>query len=107
MGVEYTRIVFSLFAVVFLIILLVYFLKKFKLAKFVGNNKHIRIINSVSIGVKERIILMEVNKVILLVGATPSHIETLYVFNELETASPSEYIDHKKLFSETLNNLTK
>jgi hypothetical protein len=31
---------------------------------------------------------MEVNNTVLLVGSTPNHIETLYVFNELEYTKP-------------------
>lgn len=91
---------------------LVFLLRKFKLAKY-ASNKHIKIVNIVPIGAKERIILLEVNKTILLVGATPSHIETLYVFNELDPAiSQSEFIadvdaNQKNTFMEKLAALTK
>ena len=43
-----------------------------------------KILNTISIGTKEKIILMEVNHRTLLLGSTPTHITTLYVFDEIE-----------------------
>jgi flagellar biogenesis protein FliO len=64
-------------------------MKKFKLANNVGD-RQIKIMNAVSIGAKEKILLVEVNKTVLLLGATPSHIETLYVFHDVtETPAPN------------------
>jgi flagellar biogenesis protein FliO len=59
----------------------------------------------VSIGAKEKMLLVEVNKTVLLIGATPSHIETLYVFNELETEPAVVTSTHKK-FAEQVSSLT-
>jgi flagellar protein FliO/FliZ len=84
MGTEYVHVILSLLAVVALMLGLVFLLKKFKLTRY-AVNKHIKIINIVPVGAKEKIILMEVNNTVLLVGATPNHIETLHVFNELES----------------------
>lgn len=106
MSSEYARIIYSLVIVFGLIFVLLYCLKKFKLTRLVGN-KHINIINSVSIGLKERIMLIEVNKVFLLIGSTPSHIETLYVFNELTPATAEEYTNIKSNFAEQMTKLTK
>ena len=64
-----------------------------------ANNKHIKIINAVSLGTKEKIVLMEVNDVVLLIGATPNHIETLHVFNGL----PKREMD----FAERMAELTR
>lgn len=57
--------------------------RKFKLTKQAAN-KHIKLVNMLSLGTKEKIILLEVNHVFLLIGVTPTHIETLHVFNESE-----------------------
>ncbi len=75
--------ILNLLAVLTFIFVLMYVLKKLKLAKY-AQNRHIRIINSVPIGGKEKILLLEVNNTFLLLGATPNHIETLYVFDELK-----------------------
>lgn len=103
MGSEYGHIILNLVVVLGLIIFLLYLLKKFKFAKK-GGAQHIKIINMVPVGAKEKIILLEVNKAILLIGATPNHIETLYVFNELEALENKSVPAH---FSEQLTALMK
>lgn len=80
---DYTHIALNLLGVIILMVIAVYILKKLKVSKH-PNAKQIKIINTVPIGSKERIILVEVNNTVLLLGATPNHIETLYVFNEPE-----------------------
>lgn len=103
MGSEYTHVIINLFAIIALMFVLVFVLKKIKLSKYVGN-KHINIINVVPIGPKERIILMEVNNLFLLVGATPTHIEKLHVFDHLDLTK-SKQLDQKKNFSELMTKL--
>lgn len=95
--------VFNLGIVLGFMFILLYAGKKLKLRK-ISTNKHVRIINVTPVGVKEKIILLEVNNTILLVGATPNHIETLYVFNELELPKSSTIAatDKKRSFSEQL-----
>ncbi len=96
MGSEYTHVFLNFFVVIALMCVLFYLMRKFKLAKYAGN-KNIKIINVMPIGAKEKVILMEVNNTILLLGSTPNHIETLYVFNELATTE--ENSESKKNFS--------
>lgn len=93
---EYTHIIFNLLAVIALLGVLFFVAKKLRFNKC-PENKKINIINAVSIGAKEKIILLEVNNAILLVGATPMHIETLYVFNENE---PVRELKESKLAKE-------
>lgn len=108
MGSEYAHMISNLIAVITLIFVLVFVMKKLKIAKYAGN-KHIKIINVVPIGPKEKLMLMEVNNVFLLVGATANHIETLYVFNELsaaEVAVEEQLSKNKKIsFSEQFKRL--
>jgi flagellar protein FliO/FliZ len=101
MTTEYTHMLVSLFGVLALLLACVFALRKFKQASNVGN-KQIKILNAVSIGAKEKMLLVEVNKTVLLIGATPSHIETLYVFNELEAGIAPE-----KLFSDQISSITE
>lgn len=86
METEYWHMIFNLLGVIILMVVLFYLLKKVRMVKQ-QPAKHMKIINIVPIGSKEKVILMEVNKTVLLIGATPSHIETLYVFNELDNMS--------------------
>lgn len=100
---EYSHLIVNLFGVIALLFALLYILKKVKTAKH-ASNKHIKIINTVAIGAKERIILIEVNNTTLLVGATPTHIETLHVFKEMQAADymDSEYLDPTNTFAHQL-----
>ena len=87
--------VFNLGIVLGFMFILLYAGKKLKLRKL-STNKHVRIINVTPVGVKEKIILLEVNNTVLLVGSTPNHIGTLYVFNELELPKSSKATTDKK-----------
>lgn len=79
---QYSYVMINLILVISLIFVLVFFIKKFKLGRYT-ENKYIKIHNMVSVGPKEKIILIEINKTALLLGATPNHIEMLYAFDEL------------------------
>lgn len=80
---EYIHFGLNLLAILALMIGLVFVLKKIKQVKYNGNNQ-IKIINAVSVGAKERIVLLEVKGSTLLIGATANHITTLHRFNDLE-----------------------
>lgn len=97
----YSQMILNLAIVLSLMVLLMYVGKKLKSRK-TSHNKHIKIINVTPIGTKEKIILMEVNNTILLVGSTPNRIETLYVFNELEQPKPTTESTEKPNFSDHL-----
>lgn len=107
MGNEYIHVVINLFAVIVLMLVLLFIVKKFKLSKF-GGNKYINIINVVSVGPKEKIILLEINKSYLLLGSTPNHIETLHIFAELDPITPTlnKAISPKNTFSELMTKIT-
>lgn len=81
MEISYLHIILNMLLVIGLIIVCMFTLKKIRAVKY-ANNKSIRVVNVVPIGTKEKIILVEVNNTTLVLGATPNHIETLYVFNE-------------------------
>lgn len=107
MGNEYIHVIVNLFAVLIIMFGLLYVYKKVRTAKFVGK-KHINIVNIVPVGTKEKIILMEVNNTVLLVGATPNHIRTLYVFDEIESIKPGTESQAVKgeTFAEAMKSLT-
>lgn len=105
METEYWHMVFNLLGVVALMLVLLFLLKKIKLTKQVSN-KHIKIINVMPIGSKEKLMLVEVNNMSFLIGATPSHIETLYVFSDMEELQHKSDSDKFKKFMQA-TNLTK
>lgn len=77
---EYMHILLNLFAVLSLIFITLFVLKKIKSNRY-SANKYINIIQVVPVGAKERVILLEANNVFLLVGATPNHITVLHSFD--------------------------
>lgn len=86
-GNEYSHYAINLIGVIILILALMLILKKLKSAQ--GTDyKNIKVLNTVSLGAKERIILIEANNQLLLIGATPNHISTLHVFNNEEEIKP-------------------
>jgi flagellar biogenesis protein FliO len=92
----------SFFDVLTLLRACVFAMRKFKLASNVGN-KQIKILNAVSIGAKEKMLLVEVNKTAPFSWlARHSHIETLSVFNELEAG-----ITPQKKFSDEISSITE
>lgn len=103
---EYSHTALSLLGVLALIIVLMYVLKKIRSSK-TFNHSSIRIINAMSIGTKEKIILVDVNNTLLLIGATPSHIGTLHVFkdNELEVENTHEYNNFKELLAKEVTEI--
>lgn len=72
-------------------------LKKFKFGK-AQSNQYMKLINIMPVGQKEKMLLVEVNNVVLLLGATPSHIETLYVFDGLKPLGDAPVAENQKGF---------
>ncbi len=103
MASQYIHMIVNLLAILAVMFGIILVSKKFKLSKYAGN-KYIKIINMVPVGAKEKIILVEVNQAYLLLGATPNHIETLHVFNELISTPTlvNEQASKKSAFSEHL-----
>jgi flagellar protein FliO/FliZ len=81
METEYLHMIENLVVGLSALLLFAYIVKKIKFGK-TPVDQHIKIIHAIPIGSKEKILLMTVNNTKLLIGATPNHIETLYVFSE-------------------------
>jgi len=79
----------GLAVVVALILGLAWVLKKY--GKLPGNNLvDMKVIGGLSLGTREKAVLIEVENTRLLVGVTPGHIQTLHVLGESD-ASPSSF----------------
>jgi flagellar protein FliO/FliZ len=106
----YVSMLLNLILVLSLILLGTYLLRKFRFNRLTQNNP-IQILNSVSIGSKEKIILLSVNNRCLLVGATHQSIQTLYIFDpDQQQSDMINTLQEEKTFSETmtqLSNVTK
>lgn len=62
------------------IVLTLYVYKKTMLIRFVGDQQ-VQIINQISVGSKERLLLLKINEEVILVGVTPHKISRLHVVN--------------------------
>ncbi len=87
----------GLVVVVALILGLAWILKKYgKLANY--NQADMKILGGLSLGTREKALLIEVENIRLLVGVTPGHIQTLHVLTDVtDKLSPS--------FEKTLNKM--
>lgn len=105
MQLDYTHMIMNLVLMLIVVFILVVALKKIRFSKL-SKGRQITILNTMPIGSKERVILLEVNNTNILIGATPTSISTLHVFNQMDAAKivTDDYLNEMKSFSETLAN---
>ena len=72
-------LVLTLIITIFVLIKKLYKFPAFK--KFVLQDKKIKIIDSINIGARNKIIYIECEGAKIIIGATPNHINLLHVFN--------------------------
>jgi flagellar protein FliO/FliZ len=77
------QIIFSLLMVLAAILLVAWLLKRMNAAQL-GSGNMLRILSSVAIGQRERIVLVEVKDTWLLVGVGPGQIRTLHTLQKQE-----------------------
>ena len=86
------QIVVSFVAVIGFILLLAWLMRR--TGRFgVENNNILKVISSMSLGMREKILLIEVEGVNIVVGIAPGHIRTLHVY---EKNKNSEHQDERK-----------
>ena len=102
---DFSYVYLNLLLVIVFLLFVYYFFKKYKFRKY-SKNSPMRIINTIQVGNKERIILMEVNKTSLLIGATSNHIETLHVFDEPGSHSVEQGNSFSKKFNDAISEST-
>lgn len=76
--IDIMQVVVALLIIIPLILLLVYGLKRYMTATS-RDYSGIQIINQLSLGNKERILVIEIEKVKLIIGVSPYAFNTLYV----------------------------
>jgi flagellar protein FliO/FliZ len=77
------QIIFSLLMVLAAIVLVAWLLKRMNVAQQ-GSGNLLRILGSVAIGQRERIVLVEVNDTWLVVGVGPGQVRTLHTLQKQE-----------------------
>jgi flagellar protein FliO/FliZ len=82
------QVAFSLLLVVALIVLTAWFIRRFSGATL-SRNGALRLLAGISVGQRERIVLVQAGEVQLLLGVAPGEVRTLHVFDKpvlLDTA---------------------
>ena len=77
------QIIFSLLLVLAAVVLVAWLLKRMNVAQH-GAGNLLKILGGVSIGQRERIVLVEVNDTCLVIGVGPGQIRTLHTFQKTE-----------------------
>lgn len=102
------QITFSLLMVLACIIAVAWLLKRMNIAQQ-GTGNLLKVIGSVSIGQRERVVMIEVNDTWLLVGVGPGQIRTLHTMEkteDLQSDSPAPAAADNK-FASLLSSLLK
>jgi flagellar protein FliO/FliZ len=86
-------LVFSLLIVIVAIVILSVVLKRYFLGRMM-NNTNMQVISSLPLGSKERLLLVDVNGKVLLLGVTAQNISNLHEFENF-TAKPRKASTHK------------
>ncbi|QCI22544.1 flagellar biosynthetic protein FliP [Buchnera aphidicola (Macrosiphum gaurae)] len=108
---KFFQIISSLSEIILLILFLSWILKKLSFFKINNMTSSIRIIDRLSIGSQESIVLVEVKRVRLLLGVTTKNITHLYTFSSISKDEKIKKIDdtlfQKKSFNRSLKNFSK
>lgn len=88
------KITLSLFLVLAAIVAVAWLLKRMNVAQQ-GRGNLLKVIGSVAVGQRERIVLVEINETWLLVGVGPGQIRTLHTLAKDDTISPIPDADNQ------------
>lgn len=88
-GGHLLNVTLGLMLIIGLIFGLSWFVKRFSQGPFSGNS-HLKIIATMPLGTRERIVLIDAGGQQLLLGITPTHINTLHTFDIPITANQSD-----------------
>ena len=88
------KITLSLLLVLAAIVAVAWLLKRMNVAQQ-GRGNLLKVISSVAVGQRERIVLIEINETWLLVGVGPGQIRTLHTLAKDDTVSPLPEADNQ------------
>ena len=98
------KITLSLLFVLAAIVAVAWFLKRMNVAQQ-GRGNLLKVIGSVAVGQRERVVLVEIKETWLLVGVGPGQIRTLHTLAKDDSVSPLPDADHQ--FGKILSLLKK
>jgi len=78
---DYFQVIFGFLSVVIMILLFAWFYKKIGGMKW-QSNPNLKIIEALSLGVRDKIVLLQAGDKQILVGLSQGNIRTLYAFDE-------------------------
>jgi flagellar protein FliO/FliZ len=80
---------FALLFVLALLIGLAWFLKRFGPKTFGGGNSNVKLVGALSVGTRERILVVEVGEQWIVVGASPGRMNALATMPRQESGEPA------------------
>ena len=108
---KFYQTISSLSAIILLILILSWFLKKISFFRINNIMSRMKITDRLSVGSQESIILVEVEKVRLVLGVTTKNITHLYTLSSILKDEPMKKTDktlfQKKYFNHSLKNFSK
>lgn len=100
------KMVIGLLFVLMLIFLLAFLFKKYVGSSFIGNNS-LKAIAGVSVGQKERVVLVQVGERQLVVGVAPGQVNMLYALEKGEEVSVSNETNSSAFAEKLKQSLTR
>jgi len=99
-GTQLMSVVFSLLMVLAVILALAWLLRRFGQGGFSGQGD-MKVVASLSLGTRERLVVVDIQGQQLLIGVTPQQIRTLHVFDEpvIDPAQPRSADFRNKLMA--------
>lgn len=98
------QITFSLLLVLGVIVAIAWLLKRLNIAQQ-GTGKILKVIGSVSVGQRERVVLVEVGETWLVVGVGPGQIRTLHTLEKMEDWQVDSPVASENKFGNLLSTM--
>lgn len=107
LSISYVLQIITSFIAVILFILVIAWLMK-KSGRFgASSNKAINIVSSMSLGMREKIVVVNVEDVNIVLGVAPGQIRTLYVLDNAPAAEETADVKEGGAFEKVMGNLLK
>lgn len=104
-GTQLINVVFSLLLIIGVILALAWLLRRFGQGGF-SNQQHMKVLATLPLGTRERLLVVDVSGQQLLLGVTPQQIRTLHVFETpvIDTTQATPSTDFKNKLMSIMHN---
>ncbi len=90
-GEQLVQVLGGLALVLVLVVVLAWLARRLNSARFAAGARNLRLVGGISLGARERILVVEVGDTQLVVGVAPGRVQTLHVLEQpLQGAAPDE-----------------